>query len=368
MKMQISFLDIKRHNQLYQEEINEALLRVAQSGWYILGEECRRFEHEFSEYCNSAHCVGVGNGLDAIRLIFMAYKELGLINTGDEVIVPANTYIASILAISDSGLTPVLVEPDLNTYNLNPSKIEAKITSRTKAILTVHLYGLVSSMSALKEIAKKHNLLLIDDAAQAHGSCYEGVKVGSLCDATAFSFYPTKNLGALGDGGAVTTNNQQLADAVRSIANYGTKEKYVLQYKGVNSRLDEMQAAVLSIKLKYMDKDIAERRRIALFYKENIKNAQIALPSFDNLEEHSFHLFVIRTPKRDELKNYLAENGIQTQIHYPIPPHKQEAYKEWNNLSFPVTEEIHNTILSIPLFVGLKLEEMEYVVNVINNW
>lgn len=366
--MQISFLDIKRCNQLYQEEINKALLRVAQSGWYILGEECRKFEQEFSEYCNSTHCIGVGNGLDAIRLIFMAYKELGLINDGDEVIVPANTYIASILAISDSGLTPVLVEPNLNTYNLDPSKIESKITPRTKAILTVHLYGLVSGIRALREIANRHNLLLIDDAAQAHGSCYEGAKVGSLCNATAFSFYPTKNLGGLGDGGAVTTNNRQLADVVRSIANYGTKEKYVLKYKGVNSRLDEMQAAVLSVKLKYMDRSITERRRMALFYKENIKNAQITLPSFDKSEEHSFHLFVIRTPKRDELKNYLDKNGIQTQIHYPIPPHKQEAYKEWNSLSLPITEEIHNTVLSLPLFIGLRQEEMEYIVNVINNW
>ncbi len=366
--MQVPFLDIKRYNQKYQDEIKEAVLRVANSGWYILGEECQKFEKEFAEYCGSSYCIGVGNGLDAIRLIFTAYRQLGMINEGDEVIVPANTYIASMLAISESELIPVLVEPDINTYNIDVAKVEEKITSKTKAILTVHLYGLVSDMDSLKQIARKHNLLLVDDAAQAHGSIYNGEKVGALCDATAFSFYPTKNLGALGDGGAVTTNDKLLADAIRSIANYGTKEKYVLQYKGINSRLDEMQAAILSVKLKYMDRDINDKREIALRYLREVSNKNFTLPSFRIMEEHSFHLFVIRTDRRNELKDYLTENGIQTQIHYPIPPHKQEAYKEWNSFHLPVTETVHTTVLSLPLFVGITEEEVGYVIKTLNNW
>lgn len=365
--MNIPFLDLKRSIQPYKKEIDEALLRVSSSGWYVLGKECQDFEQKYAEYCHVAHCIGVANGLDAIRLIFMAYIELGMLKPGDEVIVLANTYIASILALSQAGLTPVLVEPDISTYNIAPDKIETAITSRTKAILVVHLYGQVCDMDALKKISSKYNLLLVDDAAQAHGALYKGQVVGSLCDATAFSFYPTKNLGALGDGGAITTNNKELADMVRSIANYGSVEKYIHHYKGVNSRLDEIQAAVLLAKLPYLKQDMQRRCDIAQYYIDHISNPKLVLPSFRE-KEHAFHLFVVRTNDRDSLKKYLSENGIQTQIHYPIPPHKQKAYEEWNNLELPITETIHKTVLSLPLFVGLTQEEVDYIVNTVNKW
>lgn len=364
----IPFLDLKRSNQRYQEEINKALIRVSQSGWYVLGEECKSFEAKYTAYCNTTYCIGVGNGLEAIRLILLAYRQLGIFNEGDEVIVPANTYIASILAISDSKLVPVLVEPDINTYNIDPLKIEEKITSKTKAILAVHLYGKVCDMDTLNKISKKHNLKLIDDAAQAHGSIYKGKKVGNLCDASAFSFYPTKNLGCLGDGGAITTNDETLAETIRSLANYGSKEKYVHQYKGINSRLDEIQAAVLSVKLPYLDKDIKEKQEIADYYLNNISNSDIILPSKGLDGEHSFHLFIIRCKEREALKSYLLENGIQTQIHYPTPPHKQKAYEEWNNLSFPITELIHQQVLSLPLYNGITQDELKHIVTIINNW
>jgi len=364
----VPFLDLKRLNRQYQSEINEAVLRVSESGWYIHGEECRNFESKYAEYCGAGYCVGVGNGLDAIRLIFASYIELGVMTKGDEVIVPANTYIASILAVSECGLVPILVEPDINTYNIDAELIEEKITNRTKAILAVHLYGQICPMECLSQIAEKYNLKLIDDAAQAHGAVYKSIKAGNLCHATAFSFYPTKNLGALGDAGAVTTNDKQLADVVRSIANYGSKEKYVHQYKGFNSRLDEIQAAILSAKLKGSDTDIMEKRRIAKLYIGNITNPKVVLPSFINEEEHTFHLFVIRTEQRDMLKTYMQENGVQTQVHYPIPPHKQEAYKEWNEMSFPITEKIHREILSLPVFVGMTDDDVRKVIEVINRW
>lgn len=365
--MKIPFLDLKRSNLRYQNEINEAVSRVAESGWYIKGQECKNFEDKFAEYCNANYCIGVGNGLEAIRLILLAYQELGVFTKGDEVIVPANTYIATILAITDSGLTPVLVEPDIRTYNIDPAKIEEKITPKTKAILTVHLYGMVSNMHLLKNIARKHNLKLIDDAAQAHGSIYDGAKVGSLCDASAFSFYPTKNLGCIGDGGAVTTNDEELASVLRSIANYGSEEKYIHKYKGVNSRLDEMQAAVLSVKLPYLNRDIDERRKFARYYIDHIVNSEIVLPYINN-DEHSFHLFIIRTVYRDNLKQYLEKKGISTQIHYPVPTHKQEAYKEWNNESYPVTEQICAQILSLPLYIGITQQEVEYITKTLNEW
>ena len=274
----IPFLDLKETNMPYQSEIEEAVLSVVRSGWYILGDQVKSFERAYAQYCGTANCIGVGNGLDAISLILKSYKELGVLKDGDEVLVPANTYIASILAVSSSGLVPVLVEPDINTYNIDPEKIGDKVTSRTKAILAVHLYGLVSPMNELKEIARKHNLKLIDDAAQAHGAAYHEQKVGSLCDATAFSFYPTKNLGALGDAGAVTTDDSELAAIVRALANYGTTSKYINKYKGENSRLDEIQAAVLAVKLKYLDKEVQARQNIASFYLRNIQNELIALP------------------------------------------------------------------------------------------
>ncbi|MDH6355818.1 dTDP-4-amino-4,6-dideoxygalactose transaminase [Dysgonomonas sp. PH5-45] len=364
----IQNLDLKKVNARYQKQIDEALLRVSRSGWYIRGEECKAFNQEFASYCGSKYCVGVANGLDAIRLIFEAYIELGVIKRGDEVIVPANTYIASILAISQSGLTPILVEPDICTYNIDPHLIEEKITPRTKAILAVHLYGNLSPMDELNVIARKHNLLLVDDAAQSHGAITGGARVGSLCHATAFSFYPTKNLGAMGDAGAVTTNDSALAEVVNNLANYGSHEKYVNKYKGFNSRLDELQAAVLRVKLPFLDKDNKLRQDIALYYLENIRNPKLTLPIFREQEEHVFHQFVIRTEDRVGLQQFMLENGVKTDIHYPVPPHKQEAYKEWNNLSFPITEKIHREVLSIPIYADLTDIEVKEITRLLNLW
>lgn len=364
----IPFLDLKETNMPYQSEIEEAVLRVVRSGWYILGDEIKSFERAYAQYCGTANCIGVGNGLDAISLILKSYKELGVLKDGDEVLVPANTYIASILAVSSSGLVPVLVEPDINTYNIDPEKIGDKVTSRTKAILAVHLYGLVSPMNELKEIARKYNLKLIDDAAQAHGAAYYEQKVGSLCDATAFSFYPTKNLGALGDAGAVTTDDSELAAIVRALANYGTTSKYINKYKGENSRLDEIQAAVLAVKLKYLDKEVQARQNIASFYLRNIQNELIALPWVEQIEQHAFHLFVVRCHERDRLQQYLSDKGIRTEIHYPLPPHKQEAYKEWNSLSYPVSEKIADQIISLPLHISLKNEEVIRICSALNEF
>lgn len=364
----IPFLDLKETNMPYQSEIEEAVLSVVRSGWYILGDQVKSFERAYAQYCGTANCIGVGNGLDAISLILKSYKELGVLKDGDEVLVPANTYIASILAVSSSGLVPVLVEPDINTYNIDPEKIGNKVTSRTKAILAVHLYGLVSPMNELKEIARKHNLKLIDDAAQAHGAAYHEQKVGSLCDATAFSFYPTKNLGALGDAGAVTTDDSELATIVRALANYGTTSKYINKYKGENSRLDEIQAAVLAVKLKYLDKEVQARQNIASFYLRNIQNELIALPRVEQIEQHAFHLFVVRCHERDRLQQYLSDKGIRTEIHYPLPPHKQEAYKEWNSLSYPVSEKIADQVISLPLRISLKNEEMIRICSALNEF
>lgn len=364
----IPFLDLKETNMPYQSEIEEAVLSVVRSGWYILGDQVKSFERAYAQYCGTANCIGVGNGLDAISLILKSYKELGVLKDGDEVLVPANTYIASILAVSSSGLVPVLVEPDINTYNIDPEKIGDKVTSRTKAILAVHLYGLVSPMNELKEIARKHNLKLIDDAAQAHGAAYHEQKVGSLCDATAFSFYPTKNLGALGDAGAVTTDDSELAAIVRALANYGTTSKYINKYKGENSRLDEIQAAVLAVKLKYLDKEVQARQNIASFYLRNIQNELIALPRVEQIEQHAFHLFVVRCHERDRLQQYLSDKGIRTEIHYPLPPHKQEAYKEWNSLSYPVSEKIADQIISLPLRISLKNEEVIRICSALNEF
>lgn len=364
----IPFLDLKETNQLYQVEIEEAVLRVVRSGWYILGKEVEMFEQDFSSYCGVDHCIGVGNGLDAISLILKAYIELGIFEKGDEVIVPANTYIATILAVTNSDLVPVLVEPDINTYNIDPDRIEEKITIRTKAILAVHLYGLVSPMYQLRKIADRHSLRLIDDAAQAHGAIYDGRKVGNLCDATAFSFYPTKNLGALGDAGAVTTNDRELSNVIRALANYGTTSKYVNKYKGQNSRLDEIHAAVLSVKLKYLDKEIRQRQNMAAFYLENVHNPVIKLPRIKDMEQHAFHIFAIRSVKRDVLRQYLISKGIQPEIHYPILPHKQEAYEEWGSLSYPVSEKIAAEILSLPLRISLETEEIEVMCSVLNEF
>ncbi len=364
----IPFLELKDVNAPYACNFEKAFDDVISSGWYLQGSFNKTFEQNFAAYCGVKHCIGVANGLDALILILRAYKELGYLSDGDEVIVPANTYIASILAVSANNLTPVLVEPDINTYNLNADLVEKHITSKTKVIMPVHLYGQAVEMAKIWELAGKYNLKIVEDSAQAHGACYKGKRTGSLGDASGFSFYPGKNLGALGDAGAVTTDDDQLADAVRAIANYGSQKKYVNQYKGINSRLDEFQAAFLNIKLRSIDKDTSKRQAVAKYYCENIKNKKIVLPKVKNEDSHVWHLFVIRTSERDELQEYLSDNGIQTLIHYPTPPHKQEAYKEWKDLSYPISEKIHREVLSLPISPMLTDEDMKYVVEVINNY
>lgn len=365
----IKFLDLQKINLQYQEEIETQLLEAFRSGWYLMGERLANFEKNLSNYIGAKHAIGVANGLDALRLILRAYIEMGVMNIGDEIIVPSNTYIASILAISDNGLVPVLVEPDINTYNIDIAKIEEKITSKTKGILIVHLQGRVVFSNELKEIAQKHNLKIIEDNAQTIGAKWNGLRSGNLGDAAGFSFYPGKNLGALGDAGAVTTNDDELAKAIRTLANYGSSQKYVNIYKGLNSRLDEIQAAVLDVKLKYIDTENETRRLIAKRFINEITNPEIILPEYpENEEEHVWHVFVIRSEKRDILQKYLTENGIQTIIHYPIPPHKQEAYKEWNALSFPISEKIHDEVLSLPISPIMTLEEVSKVIDVLNNF
>jgi dTDP-4-amino-4,6-dideoxygalactose transaminase len=364
----IPFLDLKDINSRYRTELIEACKRVIDSGWYIQGDECRAFEAEFAEYCGTKHAIGVANGLDALILIMRAYKEMGILSDGDEVIVPANTYIASILAISQNSLVPVLVEPDINTYLIDTTKIEEKITSKTKAILPVHLYGQTCKMDIINELAKKNNLKMIEDSAQSHGAYCGEKRSGNLGDASGFSFYPGKNLGALGDGGAVTTNDDELAQTIRTLGNYGSHKKYENLYKGINSRLDEMQAAMLRVKLKYLDEELDKRREIANYYLQNIKNNTIVLPRVRVKDDHVWHLFVIRTTKRDELQQYLMENGIQIHIHYPIPPHKQNAYKERNNECYPISERIHREVLSLPISGVQSLKSTKKIVECLNRW
>ena len=370
----IKFLDLQNINGQYRQELDANIRTILDSGWYILGESVERFEKNYAAYCGVKHCIGISNGLDALILILRAYIELGKINEGDEIIVPANTYIASILSISHNQLKPVLVEPDINTYNIDPSLIEKNITEKTKAIMPVHLYGNCADMEAINLIARKNNLLVIEDAAQAHGAKYKGNKTGNLGNAAGFSFYPGKNLGALGDAGAVTTNDDNLAKTIKALRNYGSHSKYYNLYKGFNNRLDEIQSAILDVKLKYLDEENQRRREVAQFYCDNIKNEKIMLPIpnagyriLDN-KAHVFHLFVIRTKERDKLLQYLTEKGIQTVIHYPVPPHKQLAYKEWNDLSFPITEKIHNEVLSIPISNVIEPIEIEYIVNTLNEY
>ena len=365
----IHFLNLRKLNQPFEVAFQKKMKQFLDGGWYILGNEVKQFETDFATYCGTKHCIGVGNGLDALVLIFKAYIHLGKLEKGDEVIVPANTYIASILAVLQADLVPVLVEPRLETYNINPEEIEAKITSNTKAILPVHLYGQLCEMKAINEIAQKHNLLVIEDAAQAHGSQFsENEKAGNLSHASAFSFYPGKNLGALGDGGAITTNDDGLAEVLFSMRNYGSKVKYENEIIGVNSRLDELQAAFLNVKLKQLDSENEFRRSMAKRYLSEIKNEKIIMPSWDLSQNHVFHLFVIRTSNRLELQNFLKENGIETMIHYPIPPHKQKALSNWNNLSFPITEKIHDEVLSIPLNSGLKASEIQHIITILNQY
>ena len=364
----IPFLDLKTINAPYMKAFSQAATRVIESGWYILGKEVNAFEDAFAEYCESRYAVGVASGLDALVLIFRAYKEMGVLKEGDEVIVPANTYIASILAVSENGLTPVFVEPDLDTYNLDPQKIEEVITPRTKAILAVHLYGQSANMREIGKIAKKYDLKVVEDGAQAHGARHFGKRVGSLGDAAGFSFYPGKNLGALGDGGAVTTDDLALAETVRILRNYGSGRKYENRYKGLNSRLDEIQAAFLSVKLPYLDANNAKRAEIAKEYLRRIDNEKLVLPVVEEGNEHVWHLFVVRTKERDALQKHLEQRGIATMIHYPIPPHKQDAYREYGGLHLFLTEQIHHEILSIPLHEMLGKKEVEEIISALQDF
>mgnify|MGYP003520998463 CR=1 FL=1 len=366
----IQFLNLKKVNEPFEIALQEKMKQFLANGWYILGNEVKTFETNFANYCDAKHCIGVGNGLDALVLIFKAYIQLGKLQKGDEVIVPANTYIASILAVLQSDLVPVLVEPKLETYNINPDLIEEKITSKTKAILPVHLYGQLCEMEQINAIAQKHNLLVVEDAAQAHGT--EKVRIQNSefknLGATAYSFYPSKNLGALGDGGAIITNDDELADVIFSLRNYGSKIKYENEIIGVNSRLDELQAAFLNVKLPHLNTENQIRRQIAKRYLSEIKNDKIVLPFWDGSENHVFHLFIIRTPNRQALQNYLKNNEIETMIHYPIPPHKQKALSNWNHLSFPITEKIHEEVLSIPMNATLTDEEIEHIITILNKY
>jgi len=373
----IPFLDLKQVNLQYRKELIEVVTSVIDSGWYIQGEQVKAFEKEFADYCAVKYCIGVANGLDALILIFRAYKELGKLKDGDEVIVPANTYIASILAITENRLKPVLVEPDEHTYNLDPKLIEQAITPKTKGILAVHLYGKLADMLEINKIAKKNNLLVVEDSAQAHGASYNGIKAGNWGNASGFSFYPGKNLGALGDAGAVTTNDDELAQAIRPLGNYGSHKKYENLRQGVNSRLDEIQAAMLRVKLRHLETEVKQRRKIAKAYQEGIINKGLVLPTnrstlsaqyCDSVESHVWHLFVIRTQQRETLQRRLSEQGIQTQVHYPIPPHHQPAYKEWVNQSYPLTEAMHQEVISLPIGPVMSEESTQTVIEALNSF
>lgn len=363
----VQFLDLKKINQQYRDEIDVAIKEVLDSGWYLLGKKNEVFCQNFANYCGAKHAIGVANGLDALSLIIRAFE----FPSDAEIIVPANTYIASVLAISQNNLKPVLVEPDIETFNIDSKLIEEKITSKTKAIMIVHLYGRAVAIKQIIELAKKYNLKIIEDCAQSQGAFYpdENKRVGSLGGASGFSFYPGKNLGAFGDAGAVTTNDNDLAKKISALRNYGSEKKYHNLYQGFNSRLDEIQAAVLDVKLKYLDEDNKKRQEIAKFYCDNINNSQVTLPQYpQNEKSHVWHLFTVLCKKRDELQQYLKEKNIETLIHYPIPPHKQNAYVELNNLSFPITERIHSEILSLPISPVMTIEEMKKVCDAINSF
>lgn len=364
----IKFLDIQAINALHNDEIVNVCKDVVESGWYIKGNRLSSFENQLSKYIGVKYTVGVANGLDALRIIIKAYKELGCFDEGDEIIIPSNTFIASALAITDNKLTPVLVEPN-DSFNIDINKIEAAITKKTRAIMVVHLYGKACWSDKIKKLARKYNLKIIEDNAQAIGAEWKGIKTGNLGDAAGFSFYPGKNLGALGDGGAITTNNSELFKVISSIANYGSSEKYIHDFQGLNSRLDEIQAAILTVKLNYLDKENLRRQNIAELYNKNIKNSKITLPSIPvNIKEHVWHLYVIRTEDRNRLQKYLLEQNVQTLIHYPVPLYKQKAYKELNSLHFPFTEKLHNEVLSLPISPVLTDKEANYIVEVLNRY
>ena len=361
----IKYLDLKAINAQYDQEIHEAIRQVVDSGWYLKGEATKCFEQNYAEYIGTKYCIGCGNGLDALSLILRAYIEKGVMQPGDEIIVPANTFIASILSISECGLTPVLVEPSINTFQIDDSLIEEAITERTKALMIVHLYGRCAYTEKIGKICKKYNLKLIEDNAQAHGCVFKGKKTGSLGDAAAHSFYPGKNLGAFGDAGAVTTNDKELAQVIEELGNYGSSKKYVFDYQGRNSRIDEIQAAILNVKLRHLDADNQRRRAVADYYINSVKHSEIILPT---PSDSVYHIFPILCERRDELQQYLKENGVETMIHYPIPPHKQACYKEWNDLSFPITEQIHRQELSLPCYPTLKKEEADQIVSLLNRF
>ncbi len=367
----ISFLDLKALNQQYREELIQAVTDVIDSGWYIQGTQLAEFEKEFAAYCGTKHCIGVANGLDALTLVLRAWKELGKLKEGDEVIVPANTYIASILAITENRLKPVLVEPDEQTYNLCPTKTGAAITSNTKAILAVHLYGQLAPMPELMALADQHDLLVLEDSAQAHGAAFNGKKAGNWGHASGFSFYPGKNLGALGDAGAVTTNDDELAKTIRALGNYGSHKKYENLYQGVNSRLDEMQAAMLRVKLHHLDTETQRRKEIALAYAKGITHPALAQPipansTLASLENHVFHLYVIRIGEREVLQTHLLNSGVQTLVHYPVSPYNQKAFSNNFNGKFPITDRLHREVLSLPINPTVKAEDVSYIIECIN--
>jgi len=364
----ISFLNLKKINTSHKSEILSAVERVIDSGWYILGSEVKNFENEFADYCQTTHVISVANGLDALNLIFRGYLELGEMCEGDEVIVPANTYIASILAVTENRLKPVLIEPDIHTFNMDVSKVEEQITKKTKAILIVHLYGQIGFTQQLRALADKYHLKIIEDSAQAHGAVYHGKRSGNLGDASGFSFYPGKNLGALGDAGAVTTHDNRLAEMIRCLRNYGSEKKYVNLYQGFNSRLDEIQAAILRVKLAHLDRKNNRRREISNAYRQGIQNPKLILPQTTDELSHVWHLFVVRTKNRDFLQNFLKDKGIETLIHYPIPPHLQKAYSEWNEIKLPITEEIHRTVLSLPIDTSMSSDDVDCIINACNEY
>lgn len=367
----IPFLDLKAINLKYRQALIDAVTRVIDSGWYVLGQEVKAFEQEFASYCGAAHCVGMANGLDALVFTLRAWKELGKLNEGDEVIVPANTYIASILAITENRLKPVLVEPDEHSYNLCPQKVSQAITPKTKAIVAVHLYGQLAPMKAIMDLANEHGLLVLEDSAQAHGAMDDGRRAGNWGHASGFSFYPGKNLGALGDAGAMTTNDAELAQTVRALGNYGSHKKYENLYQGLNSRLDEMQAALLRVKLQYLDTDTLVRQQIAVAYAQGITNPLVTLPiattaTVPSLQNHVFHLFVVRVKDRAGFQAHLKAAGVDTLIHYPIPPHQQQAYRDYQHLSLPLTESIHQEVVSLPMGPTINGAQVQDIIKACN--
>ncbi|WP_452226329.1 DegT/DnrJ/EryC1/StrS family aminotransferase [Lacinutrix cladophorae] len=365
----IKFLDLHKINARFEMQFQEQFQQFLNSGYYVLGKQVTAFETNFANYCGTKHCVGTSNGLDALILIFKAYKELDLLQDNDEVIVPANTYIASIISVMQAGLKPIFVEPDLNTYNISVANIEKQITPKTKAILAVHLYGQIADMERINILAKKHDILVVEDAAQAHGAVYENnKKAGNLSDAAAFSFYPSKNLGALGDAGAVTTNNTALAEVIKKIRNYGASKKYVNELIGFNNRLDEIQAAFLNVKLPTLDADNEIRRQVAKRYIAEVNNEKVILPFYNNSNNHVFHVFVVLVENRDHFINYLDQHQIETLMHYPIAPHKQEAFKAFESLELPITEEIHKNIVSLPMSPVLTADEVTQVIKILNGY